>query len=252
MAQETITVGTCVSRVSFMLTGNATADSALATEIKWALNSSLRDMVSMSDHPAFRKTATFNTVDGTQDYDAANDFYRFIHPSMKFTASPKWTLNWINQQEWDRMEGDQSNSSKQRPYHYTVRHRDATSGLYQIRFFPIPDAIYAMSYGYFSIPADQSAASDGTTVDPRFPAEFHRALFSGAATLFPQYLKPDQLVVYVKFFEEAKRAMRTKSSPVVGRQQKLKSYRPHMSGSSSNTYSLAGSGDYLDGGGSPV
>jgi len=252
MAQETITVGTCVARVSFMLTGNATPDSALDTEIKWALNSALRDMVSTSDHPAFRATATFNTASGTQDYDAAAAFYRIIEPSMKFTAAPKWTIKWLDQQEWDRIEGDQINASNQRPYYYTIRHRDATTGLFQIRFFPTPDATYAMSYGYFEQPVDQSAAADGTTVDPRFPAEFHRALFMGAAAQFPQYLKPDQLLVYTKDFENAKRAMRQKSSPVVGRQHRLKSYRNTPGGPASYTYSLSGNSDYLDGTGTPL
>ena len=243
MAQETITVGTLVGRTSFHLTGSATADTAMATEIKWALNSVLRDMVASSDHPAFRTNATFNTASGTQDYDTEDDFYRIIEPTMKFTAAPKYTLKWLDQQEWDRLEGDQVNSSNQRPYHYTIRHRDASSGLFQLRFFPTPDAIYAMSYDYFAHPVDQSAAADNTTVDPRFPATFHRALYIGAATLFPQYLNRDQLAMFKAEFEQAKKDMRTKSSPVTGMTHRQKPYRPNMR-LPGYTYNLSGNADY--------
>lgn len=245
MAYETITIDTLNSRVAFQLTGSATVDSTMKTEIQHAINYVVRDMVVSTDYPSFRTDATLTTAASTSDYALAVDFYRIIEPSVKFTAAPKQTLQWIDQQEWDRLEGDQFWSSTQRPYYYTIRNRDTSSGQYQLRLFPTPDDAYAMQYTYFAIPADIASASTGTVLDKRFPPEFHRALWLGACTLFPQYLSRDQLAMFKAELEAAKRAMRSKAPPVVGRQHWLKPYRPrHAVGP--YTYDLSGNADYLD------
>jgi len=251
MAQETIDNDVIVARASFALTGSATAPSALDTELKFSLNYILRDMVASADHPAFRTTVTFNTADGTQDYATANDFRRIIEPSLKFTAAPKWTLTWLDQQEWDRVHGDQVVSSTARPYHYTIRHRDATTGLFWLRLWPVPGEILNMSYDYFAIPADISTAADGQALDVRFPAEFHRALWVGMAAQFPQYLDRDQLQVYRADYAQAKRDLRRHATTVVGKQKFLKPYRPASRGRTSITTGLTAT-DLLDGQGNSV
>jgi hypothetical protein len=217
MAYETITVGDLVGRVSFALSNLSTPDTALTTEIKWALDAALNDFLNKYDHPAFRKEGSVSWVASTVDYDLPEDFYRMIEPSLKYDEDPKYTLAFVEMQEWDRVEGDRwTVVGVDYPRHYTILDRDSTSGLYQIRPLPTPEAARDLTFWYMSMPSPMASASDATVVDRRFPPTLNHLLVEKAITYFPQFVSRDRLDLANMNAMRAEQDLMRLSRPVVG------------------------------------
>lgn len=239
MAYQTVTVSTMVSRVSHMLSNNATADSNLSTEIKWALEDNVNRLAFKADLAAFRKEATVNTATNTTDYELPIDFYRMIEPGVKFAADPLWSLEWYDQQDFDRYDGDWRLQNASRPRMYTVRGRDETSGRYILRVHPKPDQSYLLKMPYFSVPARIATAADSDLIDKRFPPMFWRTIQFGAALDFPQYLSAQQDNTYKQKYSEGLLLIQQTSQPVSGRIHQNRRYHPTRGGSSA-TWDMSG------------
>jgi hypothetical protein len=138
MAVESITVGDLVSRVSFVLTNDTTAPSGLTTDIKWALDAALDEFANKYDLPQFRAEDTVSWVADQKDYALPDDFRRIVEPSLRYTDGPKYTLSYVELQEWDRLEADRFANDQSRPRFYTIMGADATTGALQIRPLPTP------------------------------------------------------------------------------------------------------------------
>lgn len=217
MAIESRTVGSVVESVAFMLLNTQTADTTLTEEIKKHLGYTMQYMVLHSEMPAFRTEATISLVDGTSTYDLPDDFVKIIEPSVHFDASPKWTLTYLPYQEYVENTMQEWLSEEQRPFRYTIRHRDSADGLWQILFIPTPDTSYTVRYTYFASPTVISeSTADATQLDYRFPRDLVQALAWGTALCFPQYLGRDQMIDYDAKYQEALRQLRRTQDPIVG------------------------------------
>lgn len=216
MAYKTLTIGTLVDRVKFQILGLGVTSTAADTEIQWALNSCLQDMVSRTDYPDFRKEDRIRTAADTPDVWLPADFDKMIEPSVRYEESPYSTLSYLSEQEFDEYSGREWLQTSSRSTVYNIRWRDESSGQFLIRFHPTPDAAYSIVFAYISMPAriDNAALTDN--IDKRFPVAFHEALAYGAATRFPQYLSVSQLQMFNSIYERGIREMAQKARPVIG------------------------------------
>lgn len=242
MAVESITVGDLVSRVHFHIAGTATAGSTLATEIKWALDFAMKQLVRQIDHPAFIMTGstagTVTTENGTSDYALSDSFSRMVEPGVKQNAAPQETLIQIDQQRYDEVEGDRIWSSRDKPRYYMLMGRSTSTGTQTIRLIPTPDAAYTLKYTYFALPTSIKSASDGTQLDYRFPREFVDGLVLAAALHLPQYLTRDQNANMVIQLQDAKRDMRRLSKPYTPAAFQTRRYQ--LSGGAMTPYRVSG------------
>ncbi len=250
MAVATNTVADMISRVSFNITNDSTADSNLSTEIQWALEAAMNRLCFDMDMPSFRKEHVITLTKDTQDYEMPDDFYRVINPGIRFRDDPNWTLEWYDKQDYDRIGGDWRMKNSSRPRHYTMRGVDEVSGRWMMRIAPKPDTDYEAVLHYFAVPARISSAATTDTLDKRFPSEFWDALVLKASTKFPQYLTREQIVVYGDQYQEALEDLRRTAMPVAGRIHQNRRYSPGPS-SSGATWGLTGT-DIVDPNGTPL
>ena len=229
MTVESRTLGDLVSRVSFILTNSATAPTALATEIKWALNWAMRELFATHDFPSFKVETTLSTANGTADYALPDDFVKIIEPGLYFDASPRETLHYYEEQDRVELGLMELYSTARKPEWWTIRGRSTTTGAFQLRLLPTPDATYSIRYTYYAHPALLAGQADGTEIDRRYPREMDEALVTLAALnpQFTAYLLADQqqtlFLKYQKFIQDVPR----RSRPVVGIAHYLKAYRSH-------------------------
>jgi len=208
-----------------MLQNNATASSDLSTEIKWALEDNLNRLCMRADIPAFRKEHDFTVSTGSASYEMPADFYRIIEPGLKFTEDPNWTLEWFDQQDFDRVGGDWRFQNNSRPRNYTIRGRDEFTGRFMLKVSPKPDQNYTMVLPYFSTPQRIATAGDNDSVDKRFPPSWWKVIAFGAAMDFPQYLTERQRRSYEARYTEGAILITQTSSPVVGRMYQNRRYQ---------------------------
>lgn len=213
MAHADITVDDVLKRLSYIIEGTETASTAIRPSYIHALQAAFNELVSEGMPAAFRSETTFNTVDGTEDYTTPTDFKQLIEPSMRFTASPRWTLTYVPQQEYDRnnLETVYHTSSKSRPRIFTIIGKDKTDGLWQFRLRPVPDQAYSIKYRYLAWADQFTSDTDGTTViDRRFPEEYKHGIWSGAIVrFFADRVSRDELATHAQAFEQVKQRMRT-------------------------------------------
>jgi len=218
MAVTSVTVGDIVESVSFQLINTITPDSSLASEIRKNIGYVMQVMAQKSDMPAFRVEATLSLVDGTADYDLPADCEKVVTDSLYYDTSPRYQLK--EYRERDRIDWglQESLSSKQRPFAYTISNRDSSDGLWQIRFIATPDASYTVRYTYFASPTPVlGGTSDATEIDYRFPRLFHQGIVSGViASMGTNFIDGNQLQAHEAKFNQAMADMRRSQKPSAG------------------------------------
>lgn len=218
MARPVVTVGEIVESVSFQLINTITPDSSLASEIRKNIGYVMQVMIQKSDMPAFRVEATLSLVDGTSDYDLPDDFESIVEPGVYYDTSPRYTLRYYREQDRIDWGLQEQLSSKQQPYHYTIRNRDSTSGDWQIRFVATPDASYTVRYTYFASPTPVvGTTSDATEIDTRFPTALSQGIVSGViASMGANFIDVNMVQLHEAKFNQAMSDMRRNQDPVTG------------------------------------
>lgn len=219
MAITSVTVGDLVDSVAFHLTNTqaTTSGSEFEKEIKKHLGWTMEALLRKSYMPAFRTDAQLTLVDGTSDYALPDDFEAIVEPSLYYDASPRETLCYYEEQDRIAHEWQERLSTEAKPTHYTIRDRDASTGLFQARFIPTPDTTYTVNYSYFAMPAAiQDTTLDDADLDPRFPRNMIDGLVKGTCLCFPQYLSTDQQIAYEKKYRETQADIRRRQDPVEG------------------------------------
>jgi hypothetical protein len=224
MAVEAVTVGDLVERVAFVLTNSTSVPAGLSVDIKWALDAALDEFMNKYDHPAFRKEGSLSWVGGTRDYDLPDDFRRIIEPSLRYTEEPKYTLGYVELQEWDRIEADRFSNDTDRPRFYTIMGASPTTGVSVLRVLPEPTAAADLEFSYIGKPTPMRSASDVTAVDPRFPTHLHHGLVEMAVTKFPQYCSRDRIAMAESAAAMAIRDLARTAHPVIGNTHVQKRY----------------------------
>lgn len=187
------TLGYLKQRLAFRLTNSATVPTQLDAELAHAIDTALRQLVMSTDAPAFRKDGSFSTVSGQTDYSLDEDFVRMIDPGMRINTSPYYPLRpWTEQDAARHYEVDTVTA---RPLRYSIVGRDEADGLFTLRLRPTPDAVYPITYRYYSYPASLENAADTVQLDLRFPSECVEGLLAKAAMLFPTYQDRDTLAL---------------------------------------------------------
>jgi len=231
MAVESVTIGDIVNSVRFAIQSKqSTLGTDFDAEITKAISWTLRDLVSKTNHPAYRTESTFTCVVGTRDNALAADVERIIEPGVRFDAAPFTTLKYDEQQDFDEAHGRAVFTSNQRPFSYTLRGRDSTTGYWSLRLLQPPDDTYVIRYNYLAIPTNHKSSSSGTELDPRFPRAHWQGLVFGALTAFPQYLGQDQTQLYAAKYQEVIRAMSDRAAPVIGDAPQGEAYRAGFMG----------------------
>lgn len=222
MAVSTVTVGTLLNRLSWIIDGQNSADTTLRPNYLWALQQALRELAHDTDFWAFRTQGTLTLTNGTADYVLADDYRSLIDPSMVFTGSWQGTIWSLPHQTYDGMEMARA-TARGKPRHFILLGRQKTTsgaltaGNALVRFHPTPDAAYTLRYRYFAYPDSFLSDSDGTTtVDPRFPVDYVQAIVSGAVLHFPDALAPQEMQAHARNFEMGKRQLRLDNRAVVG------------------------------------
>ena len=75
------------------------------------------------------------------------------------------------------------------PRYYTLVGRKTSNGSAQIRFWPTPSTIRAVSVNYLAFPLKVYDLADGAVLDTRIPPEYHHTLVAGALKHLPPYVK---------------------------------------------------------------
>ncbi len=217
MPAEPMMVDTAVKRVTFLLLNNADHDPNTDPEVRWALDATLKDMVTKTQFAAFKKEFAFATSAGQHTYILPEDFVQLLGYGMRYTASPYTTLTWITEREFLECEYER-NVSQADPQYFFVTTKDKSDGLWRFRVHPTPATTIAMSAAYLSMPETiyNTVAGQGQPLDARFPTQFFQFLIYGAAAKFPQYLDPTTLAYYNKEYENAIKLMCNKSEPMTG------------------------------------
>jgi len=218
MSVDSVTIGTLVSRVSFHLANTATAETALGNEIKFALDRTLRAMVREARPLAFVMESTISASSGGgATYSLADDVYELIYPSIRHDSTPYEPLQIITQQQYDNSSLPLLLTASGRPRHAMLVKRSSTTGAWQLRLFPTPDASYTINYSYLGLPTQiTSATADGTQLDYRFPRDLVDGLIHGAALMFPQYLGADQRVAFEMMYRNAVADLRKSAAGMDG------------------------------------
>lgn len=234
MAVDSVTIGTLVSRVTFLFVNNET-EAYLSNEIKFALDRTLRAMVREARPTAFVVEGTVSAVLNTATYSLADDVNELIYPSIRHASTPYEPVAMISQQQYDASSMPLILNSTGRPRHAMLVKRSASTGAWQLRLFPTPDASYTINYNYIGYPAQiTSSTTTGTELDTRFPRDLIDGLIYGAAIMFPQYLGSDQLQTYAMLYRTAISDFRKTSDGMAGAFYQRESYRaPNQSGGDS-------------------
>lgn len=184
-------VGYLVDRVSFAIRGLGDPDSHLKDEIKAQLGFSLIELVSMGDFPPFRDTETLSLAQCQDVYQLHETWERMIEPGVVLETDPRRPLRQIYQQDIDEYP---RTTSPARPTCYALLGRSETTGRQKIRFYPMPDQSYTVSYRFFSTPELIGPdTADTTVVDQRFSSIFLPGLVAKTVMKFPQFLTEDQI-----------------------------------------------------------
>ena len=104
------------------------------------------------------KSTTFNTVDGTQEYSLAADFYQMR--SMWNTTTP-CRIRPVRPSDWTDAVENETALVEGVPRWYYIRGWDVTAGTWNVRLHYVPDGVYAVNYLYYWLPADVSATKNG-------------------------------------------------------------------------------------------
>lgn len=217
MSAQSIYIDDLVGEVSFALLNNYRPHDDIDRAIRFALNSCLMQIVDETNHAAFREDGYFTTVAGTSRYDLAEDYQQIIDESVKMAESPFRTLVFRPEYLHNALERDRDEATGS-PTHFFVRHRSATTGLWQMQIWPSPDDAYDMTYRYRALPNQiQGTIRGGNSVlDRRFPSESASVLVAGAASKFKKYLSGVDLQAKMLEYRDGIEKMKAKSIPVAG------------------------------------
>jgi len=228
MPVDSVTIGTLVSRIAFHLTNNATAETDLSTEAKFALDRVLRAIVREVRPRSFVVESTISATSGTASYLLATDVFELIYPSLRITNSrTQYPIEMIELQDYDASGMPYWMTVNAIPRHAALINQDASTGAWRLRFYPTPDASYTVNYSYIGYPTRiTSSTTDGTELDPRFPRDLEDALIHGACMSFPQYLGADQQIAFQKFYMEAVKNYRSTATGIDGAFYQRATYQP--------------------------
>lgn len=214
MAVETVTVGSLASKVSDTVWNRTTVPTGATTMIKRALNDALREMTRNAEAFLYAE-ADITLVIGTTRYDLPADFHRMVEPGVFMKTSPFRSLKPALKQQYIE-EGWQQNTTKSEPTHYMIPMSDASTGLAQIEFYPIPSTVRTLRIRYVAIPANIESASDSATLDVRIPPTFHNILVYGAIVNLPRMMDRDTLAIYQRKWEAGLGQARAQSGRILG------------------------------------
>lgn len=207
MAVETMLVDDLVEEVNYRLTGSRSLDTNLDESIRVALDWALRTFVREVQPQSFETSATKAMVDGTSEYDLADDFDQMLGDGVRLNYSPYVTLSRMTRAQYDRLELA-SLSQEGRPWAYCILGRSTTTNAAVIRLVPTPGATentQTIRYHYRAMPTAIRATTSGggTFIDRRFPPSNYLDLVEGALTKFTNLLTPVQVESYRRGFMKA-------------------------------------------------
>jgi len=147
-------------------------DAQLNTYLNLA-NDRVNSIVSATREDYFTISATFATVQGTQNYAFPSDC-RFIRRLEIYDPNDTNYIIKLDELRWPRIEanGDWLFTNQGMPKRYTIRGQ-------QFSLYPIPDTVYNMRLYYDSRPGNMDSDSDS----PDTPTDFHDMLVYWAALL---------------------------------------------------------------------
>ena len=237
------TVLEIAERVNRHLCGVASiSDAQLKTDIKYALDFTLKELAKECDHIAFRCEAEFVTTIGQRDYHLAKDVSHFFGDSFKYTAeNQEYPLRYIPQAHWDMNYGDVLyNATVDQPRLLTIVGKDKSSGKWKLRLHPAPAESNTIRYAYTGKPTDISAAADSDEIDPRWDESLLSLLVYGAALQFPEQLSQQQLTIINKNYEQGRRRLGRSAMIVKGADLQQEAYMGHpaLSGRAHHNFAI--------------
>lgn len=194
-----------VKRVNFAVTGSTTVDDALNVDIRWALEAAQLEWLFATRPQDVTTTGSVTTADGTAEYALPDDFWEMRPQGVRLNASPFTTLSYLTQAEFQRYQLH-SVTTTGTPSAYVLLARSASTGLMQIRFMPIPNAILTVKVDYVPLPQKlrDTTSGDGTYIDKRVPSGLVLPLARHAAVLgFSHMLDAAQIRAFEKAWEKA-------------------------------------------------
>lgn len=218
MSAEPMPVDTVVKRVMFMLANGPEIDPNLDPEVRWAIDATIKDMVTKTQFSAFKKDKTFSTLSGTSTYSFEDDFVQILSYGMSYTATPFTQLCRISQRDWMNGMFGQSDLTGD-PAYFFITTKEKSDGVWRFRLFPEPTSIISIQYTYLSMPDsvwNTVAGGSDQVIDPRFPSQFFQALVYGSAAKFPQFLDTMTIQKHQMEYENAIKVMCNKSEPETG------------------------------------
>ncbi len=226
MSSEPMPMDVAVQRVTFQLKGSSLSDPTLDPEIRWAIDSTLKDMVTRTQYAAFKKDADpFTMAAGDETFTFPEDFVQLIDKTLRMTEEPNRTLIWKSEIDFHRWEYERQTTTGE-PFYYFIKGKEQSDGLYRCRVWPTPTEATEFIYSYISMPEScwNTLTGGGHILDRRFPSQFFQQLIWGTCLSFPQYLDQVTLADFAGKYESAIKSMANKSEPLVGNTMQKESY----------------------------
>ena len=228
MAFETITVGTLRTQLARKLCNSDTLDTALTTEVTFAIQAAYRDLVRESRAARFMTAAgtPFTLVTDTATYGLDDDVFMIVEESMRITSSPYTTLQPMLRQEYDAFQGAAITTTGT-PARYMIVGASSTTGKLQVTLVPTPGAgVNGKTVSYFKVPTPPTllGGSDSDTLDKRLPPDWHHFLVVGALRWMPAYLSREEQVQFERMWQQYLESARRTAWPVVGQSEQRERY----------------------------
>ena len=219
-AAEPILFSYVLGRVSRVLEGRTSPDSAEQADYVDAIQSAARELILEGHMASFRVEAEVVIEMGKNFFYFPEDLRTVIEPSLVYADSPRDTLEYLPHQIWDRHESDRSfRGTEGKPRRWTMDRMDVTGGFtgqWRTKLDRDSDADYLLRFRYIAWPVRMDNLATTADLDPRFPEAYKHALVSGALIQFPNQLTQLEMQGHSRTFEVAKNQIRRGSNPVLG------------------------------------
>lgn len=228
-------MGDLVSRAGEILCGRTTVSDDLKSRIRWALHTSMLNLI--EEHPlkVLYSESEFQLQPGVQDYPLESDLHKLNAPSVycQMSNGEVYEPSYVDNEAYVSRGGRRFTQRVSKIAGYCLLNRDRDDGCIYMRTFPdISESGTTLKYGYYAVPKDMHDLLDADKIDQRLSDHIAFVILHGALIDFTDLLHQDQVATQLAKYQDGIRKLGKQVDPVVGnaRQMQPARLRPNFIG----------------------